>query len=69
MIILLAKPMPLIRADNGQRNCTNVGAIYNITTGTSQDGAPQYSQGIQLDTSTVGYSNISFNCKSGCTLR
>ena len=36
-------------------------AIYNISSGTSHDGAPQYTQGIQLDTSTVGYSNINFS--------
>ena len=40
---------------------TNGWALYNITSGTAHDGAPQYSQGIELDTSTVGYSSVSFS--------
>jgi autotransporter-associated beta strand protein len=35
-------------------------AIYNISPGTA-NGAPQYSQGVELDTSTVGYSNVQFS--------
>jgi fibronectin-binding autotransporter adhesin len=42
-------------------------ALYNISSGTAHDGAPQYTQGIELDTSTVGYSNISFNFDWYCT--
>jgi autotransporter-associated beta strand protein len=40
---------------------TNAWALFNIASPTAHDGAPQYSQGIELDTSTIGYSNISFS--------
>jgi fibronectin-binding autotransporter adhesin len=40
---------------------TNGWALYNISGSAAHDGAPEYSQGIELDTSTVGYSNITFN--------
>ncbi len=40
---------------------TNGWALYNISNGTAHDGAPQYSQGVELDSSTVGYSNVNFS--------
>ncbi len=40
---------------------TNGWALFNISSGTAHDGAPQFSQGVELDTSTVGYSNVSFS--------
>ncbi len=40
---------------------TNGWALYNISNGTAHDGAPEYTQGVELDTSTVGYSNVQFS--------
>ena len=40
---------------------TNGWALFNISSPTAHDGAPQYSQGVELDTSTVGYSNVGFS--------
>jgi autotransporter-associated beta strand protein len=52
-----------IRGDGGQKppEGANGWALYNSNGPGSASGAPEYSQGIQLDTSTVGYSNVSFS--------
>jgi autotransporter-associated beta strand protein len=54
-----ASPAPNI-LPNGNVS-TNGWALYNISNGTAHDGAPEYTQGIELDSSTVGYSNIQFS--------